>query len=92
MATGTFGLSNFQYPDGSPVANGTLAIRLSQDGVSSNTQIPSTFKTYPLNSSGNSGTIILPTNGTISPSGTYYIYEVYSSAGLLVSGPNLLTV
>ena len=92
MATGTFGLSNFQYPDGTPVANGSIIIRLSQDGTSGGVQLPSYFGTRQLDSSGNSGTITLITNASISPAGTYYVYEVYSSAGLLVSGPNLLTV
>jgi hypothetical protein len=94
--SGPFPISNFQNADGTPVANGTLRIRLSQD--EQDTVVPSqltyNFKDFSLDSNGNSGTITLQSNSgsTLLPIHSYYIYEVYNSSGLKVAGPNIAQV
>lgn len=94
--TDPFPINNFQNADGTPVANGVLRIRLVQDEQNSvtNTQLTYNFTDFPLNSSGNSGTITLPVNSgfTLLPSLSYYIYEVYNNNGLKVAGPNIAKV
>jgi hypothetical protein len=86
-------VNTFQNPDGSPVANGYILIRLCLDGSVDDDQINSNYTQINLNSSG----VIIgsPTfwpNIDISPSGTYYIMFVYSSDGQIVSGPLKVTV
>ena len=86
-------VNTFQNPDGSPVAKGTIRIRLNIDGSVNDEQISSSFTNISLDSNG----IIVgsPTfwpNSDISPSGTYYILLVYSASGQEISGPNKVTV
>lgn len=86
-------VNTFQNPDGSPVANGYIRIRLSQIGSSNSQQIDIVFTKTLLNASG----VIIgsPTfwpNSGILPAGTYYIIEVYNSSGQLIAGPNKVIV
>lgn len=95
-----FPYTNFQNPDGSAVSSGVLRIRLNRDGqyffhfgpITTRQQIISTFSNYNLDVNGNSASIDLSPNANISPSGTYYIYEVLNSAGQLVAGPLKVTL
>ncbi len=83
----------FVNPDGTPVANGYIRIRLNQDGSVNNTQIQSSFTQIPLDSNGTIvGSPVFWTNASISPSGTYYVLQVYAASGQLISGPSRLTV
>ena len=93
MAKTTLPITNFQNADGTPVANGTLQIRLNINGSVSDTQIQSNSTTVALDASGN--VVGAPTfwpNAAISPAGTYYVLSVYSIQGQLVGGPNVLTI
>lgn len=86
-------VTQFVNPDGSPVANGYVTIRLSQDGSVNDTQIASTFTQIALDSTGTIvGSPVFWTNASISPSGTYYILSVYAASGQRVSGPSVVTV
>jgi len=86
-------LTNFQNADGTPVANGTLQIRLNVNGSVNDTQIQTNFSTVSLDSSGNIlGSPTFWPNVDINPTGTYYILSVYSQLGQLVGGPNILTI
>lgn len=93
MSRLAFPLQQFVYPDNSPVANGTIVVRLSQDGSANDTQVSTQNIVIPLNSSGViTGTPNFWQNISIAPTGTYYILYVYNSIGTLVAGPNLVTV
>jgi len=86
-------VKTFVNPDGTPVNSGYIRVRLSQDGSVNNSQIQANFVTLALDSLGTIvGSPLFWTNGSISPSGTYYIQEVYSATGQLVSGPTKVTV
>ena len=86
-------VNTFQTPDGKPVALGKLTFRLVIDGSVSNEQIQSNKVVIPLNSSGViAGSPTFWPNASIAPPGTYYVQSVYTAAGQLVSGPNLVTV
>jgi hypothetical protein len=86
-------VNTFQTPDGNPVALGNLTFRLVIDGSVNNEQIQSNKVVIPLNSSGViTGSPTFWANADIAPPGTYYIQSVYTAAGQLVSGPNLVTV
>lgn len=80
----------FSYPSGVRVANGTLRLELSQDGVvtASSQQIAPKFIDIALDAN---GSIAAPPsifgNDEISPSGTYYRATVFDSAGNRVFGP-----
>lgn len=91
----SFPLTNFQFPDGNPVANGSVYIRLSQDAAVNTLgdHIQRNFSTVQLDSSGNMiGSPTFWKNSDLLPSGSYYIYNVYSDKGLLVAGPNNITI
>lgn len=82
---------------GNPLSNGYLLFRLNQDAVAnSNTQVcSSTFVKIPLDSNGNvitSTVYSLWTNDVLTPSGTFYKVEAYTSGGQLVWGPNSQSV
>jgi hypothetical protein len=86
-------LTNFQNADGTPVANGTLQIRLNVNGSVNDTQVQSNSYTVRLDASGD--VLDSPTfwpNADILPAGTYYVLSVYSQQGQLVGGPNVLTI
>jgi len=86
-------ITNFVYLDGTPVANGTVKIRLSLNGSVSDAQVSSQFTTITLDASGNvtgSPTFYRPDD--ISPSGTYYVELVNSAQGQLVAGPNIASI
>ncbi len=86
-------VTNFQNPDGSPVALGYLLFQLNTNGSVSSTQISSQITRIPLDSSGNiTGSPTFWPNASIAPSGTYYIRSVYSAQGQLLSGPSKVTV
>jgi hypothetical protein len=92
MSQQAFPITNFQYPDGAPVANGYVDIRLSVDGSVNSSQVERIFTRSTLNSSGNLvGPVFWP-NSSILPSGSYYIINVYNSQGQLVAGPNKVTI
>lgn len=93
MAQQAFPITNYQLPDGSPVANGYLLIRLNIDGNVSDSSIDSNFIRVPLDSDGNiSGSPVFWPNDEISPSGTYYVLKVYQANGKLVAGPMVVTI
>lgn len=86
---------NFQSPGGNPLSNGYLKIHLNRDcAISSGGQIGyNSVVKVPLDGSGNIlGTVLIWPNDQLLPAGSKYIFRVYSSAGLLVSGPYLLTI
>ena len=93
MPRASLPLTTFQNADGTPVANGTLQIRLNINGSVNDTQIQSNSTTVVLNVNGE--VLFDPTfwpNAAISPAGTYYVLSVYSIQGQLVGGPNVLTI
>lgn len=93
MARSPLPITNFQTPDGNPVANGYILIRLNTDGVASSEQIHSNFAKITLDASGNlTGSPLFWPNASILPAGSYYIIQVFQSNGQLVSGPNRITV
>ena len=87
----------YVYPNGSPLANGYLLLQLTNDcsinSANGYGQVGGgSVVKINLNSSGNvSGVNIWP-NDVLLPSGSQYIIRVYSQAGMLVSGPSLLTI
>jgi len=83
-------VNTFQNPDGSPVANGYIKIRLNVDGSINDGQLQSNYVNLPLDSSGViSGSPTFWPNSEISPSGTYYVENVYKANGQLVAGPSI---
>lgn len=86
-------VTNFQNPNGSPVANGYLIFRLNTEGSVNFTQISSQAIRIPLDSSGNIiGSPTFWPNNDLLPSGTYYVQSVYTANGQLISGPSKVTV
>ena len=86
---------NYKNPDGTPVSNGSLLLELTQDAnINAICQLGGkSVVTIPLDNSGNvSGTVLIWPNDLMTPSGVKYIYRVYNSSGLLVSGPALMTI
>ena len=93
MARQPLVVNTFQYPDGTPVANGYLIFRLSVDGSVNDTQIQRTFTKILLNSSGVvTGSPMFWPNSAILPAGSYYVMTVYSAVGQIVAGPNKVTI
>ncbi len=93
MARSPLPITNFQTPDGNPVINGYVLIRLNDDGSASSEQIQSNFTKLALDSSGNLvGSPLFWPNAEINPTGSYYIIQVYEANGQLVSGPSRVTV
>jgi hypothetical protein len=92
MARTAFPLTNFQTPDGNAVANGTVIVRLSQDGTGESHQVEHKFTAIPLDSSGNvtASPTVIP-NSELAPTGTYYVYSVFSEKGQLIAGPNMIS-
>ena len=73
-----------------PWHNGYIKIRLNIDGSIDDGQLQSNYVNLPLDSSGViSGSPTFWPNSEISPSGTYYIENVYKSNGQLVAGPSI---
>lgn len=86
-------ITNYQYPDGTPVANGKLTINLNTGGLVSGNHIQFNKTTVLLDSSGNiTGSPLFWPNADIYPTGTYYIVTVYDSTGNQVSGPDSVIV
>jgi hypothetical protein len=86
-------ITTFVEPNGQPLANGTLLIRLSQDGNANSTNLCANICSIALDAQGNvTGNPLVWPNADITPSGTYYILAAYSAQGELVSGPDSLTV
>ena len=93
MSQVSFPITTFQLPNGAPVANGSIIIRLNTDGSVSGNSIDSNFAPIALNSSGViTGSPLFWQNSSISPVGTYYILTVYSAQGQKVAGPLKVTV
>lgn len=93
MAQTALVVNTFVNPDGSPVANGYIRIRLSQDGSVNDTQIQANFTTLALNSLGTIvGSPVFWPNAAISPPGTCYVLLVYTATGQLISGPSRVNV
>ncbi len=88
-----FPLTTFQFPNGNPVANGSINVSLNTDGSVNNTQIQSHGDNISLNASGTIvGTPTFWPNSDIFPAGSYYIISVYTASGQLIAGPNKITV
>jgi hypothetical protein len=86
-------VTNFQNPDGSPVALGYLLFKLITEGSVSDTQISSQITKIPLDINGTiTGSPTFWPNSSIAPAGTYYVRSVYTAQGQLVSGPSKVTV
>jgi len=84
----------FQFPNGQPVANGYIVVRLSADGASSDGQIYSQIGTRLLldengNIIGDGG---FTPNTDITPANTSYLVTAYSATGQFVLGPVAVTV
>jgi hypothetical protein len=88
----TYQLStNFQYPNGVPVANGYLEVSLDRDCQGTgNLQIDSGAVTQvPLDSNGNAYGYMPFINSQLTPSDSSYVIRVYGPTGQLVRGPYL---
>jgi hypothetical protein len=84
-------IDNFVNADGTPVANGTLVLKLNQDGSVNDTQIQSNPIYLTLDSSGTvEGSPTLPSIQSINPPGAQYFRKVYDANGQLVSGPSVV--
>ena len=93
MARVTLPIQTYLLPNGAANDNGYITIRLNKDGNASGNQITSNFATVSLDISGTVvGSPMVYQNSSIEPSGTYYIINVYSANGQLISGPNLQNV
>lgn len=92
MAQTALTVNTFQLPNGKPVANGYIRMRLNQAGTVGD-QLDASFVTLNLDSNGEiEGSPVFWPNAEISPANTYYIQLVYSTNGQLVAGPNVITV
>jgi len=88
MSRSAFPITTFQNPDGSPVANGAMNVRLSSDGTSNAQQIQHNFTSVPLDSNGVvTGSPAVWADSVVLPDGRYYVINVYSQKGQLVAGP-----
>src|SRR5271165_1694261 len=86
-------ITTYLDADGGPLANGSLLLRLSQDGSANDTQLCAMPITIPLDSGGTiTGSPMFWPNAEITPLGTTYIISAYSAKGQLVSGPNSMTL
>lgn len=81
-----FPITNYQTPDGNPISNGYVLIRLNEDGSVNDSLLCSNFTKVILDSNGNfTGSPVFYANSDISPINTYYITAVYKSNGELVA-------
>lgn len=86
MAKMPLPITNYQQVDGNPVANGYLIVWLNRDGRVAGNHIQFNATIVPLDSNGNiSGTHTFWPNADIIPSGTYYIVDVHSQLGQLIT-------
>lgn len=93
MAQQPFPITQFQFPNGAPVANGSITIRLNTNGNASENSISAQFTRIALDSTGTPvGSPVFWPNAEINPPGTYYIVLVYTEAGQRVAGPLSITV
>lgn len=95
MAQVSLPFTSFSFADGTPVRNGYVLIRLSQDGSipAQSLQICTASARVNLSDTGTVlGTYSIWQNADISPVGTYYIFTVYSATGELAAGPLLVTI
>jgi hypothetical protein len=94
MAKVALPVTTFQNPDGTPVANGYILIRLNNNGKSSDgKEVQYNFVKNQLDSNGTlTGSPLFWKNSDILPLGSYYIVMVYSAVGQLISGPLKITV
>ena len=93
MAQQSLPITNFQTADGTAVANGQLTIRLNIDGNVNDTSINTRSVTVTLDTNGAPvGNPQFWPNNEISPTGTYYVINVYEKNGQLVGGPLSVTV
>ena len=84
MAQIPFPITTYQLADGTPLANGYLLVRLSQEGSTADSQLSNRSVTVPLDGSGQIITNSFYPNNTIFPSGTYYIISAFTATGQLV--------
>lgn len=78
---------NFQYPDGTPLANGKLELRLSWDAtqqVSPGTVFAGAPIIITLDANGNAPKTSIWSNAELVPAGTYYIAKLYDINGIPV--------
>ena len=93
MAQQPLPINTFQLPNGAPVANGSITVRLNTDGMVSGDSINTKFAPIALDSNGViAGSPVFWPNSEISPIGTYYIVIVYTAAGQEVAGSLLVVV
>lgn len=93
MATNSLPITNFYTADGNPVVNGYITIRLNMDGTSTDEAVNSKFTRISLDANGALvGNPQFVTNASISPTGTYYIVNVYKANGQLIGGPLIMFV
>lgn len=77
----------FQCSNGSPVANGSLELRLSWDStqtVSPGTVVAGSPIIISLDSNGNAPKTTIWSNAELIPSGSYYIAKIYDDNGIPV--------
>lgn len=84
----------FQDSEGNPLANGYLVMSLNVDASTGTKQVSSAKQIrVPLDSNGNvSGTVNVWANDELTPNTTFYVVKGYTSAGLLVWGPQFQTI
>lgn len=77
-----FPITTYNLASGSPVAFGTVEIRLNIDGQVKNSQVKSNPVIVSLDINGEiTGSPVFWKNSDISPPGTYYVFAVYSTTG-----------
>lgn len=85
-----FPITTFQDPSGKPISNGRVLIRLNTDEMSPVGQIyASLYSKIALDVNGQViGNPLFWQIADLEPSGSWYIYTVYSKIGQLAAGPN----
>jgi hypothetical protein len=79
----------FQYPDGTPVANGYLIVTLDQDALAPGELNFSAGRDtkIALDSSGTVANPVTVPSSSLNPTSTNYVFKVFSAQGELVRGP-----
>ena len=79
----------FQYPDGTPVANGYLIVTLDQDALAPGELSFSAgrYTKIPLDSSGTVANPVTVPSSSLTPSTAQYIIKVFTAQGELIRGP-----
>lgn len=84
----------FQYPDGSPVANGYLIVSLDQDALAPGELSFSAGREtkVPLDSNGTVANPVTVPSSSLTPSTAQYIIKVFTAQGELIRGPYPVTM